>query len=561
MISASELGAAKLVVWDLDGTLWTGTLDDGDELQPTGLHRWIEPLARAGVMSSVCSNNDSATAEVALRGLGVWDYLVFPKVSWAPKGELLSELITDRGVRAADVLFVDDMGRHRTLATEELGCRSASPTEVDPYIGQLAGQQSSDRLDQYRTLERRVESRRDLKLTDEDFLRRSGITVTITSASLHLSRLASLSQRSNQLNFTASRLDESALAKLVSEPGVQAGAVWVHDNYGDYGLAGFFACRGSRLEHYYFSCRVLNMGVESFVHMLLGRPELRAEGANVRAEQWLRLRADAPWIQLADGRMDAKETRPAALWVGGCDLQILSGYLGSDADADSWLLPTERGGAQVYARSSLLALLAGQRQREDILSTIPWLTADAADVRSGHWRSLVLSPWVDCASWTYRHRGTGFRIPSFVELDADSTEWEWGHWWGDNPDRGRFIDEFQLDAPLSPEEVAGLLARLAGVIEGRRLLVLTVPEIESDRTYAWGELQRDRHVAFNRALESVARDIETVELLDVRRVVTTSRDLHDQDDPLLFHYRRECYLDLARQAQTHLVVPGAEVSN
>src|SRR3546814_14336475 len=55
MTAADLLTAAKLVIWDLDGTLWTGTLDSGDELSPTGLHEWIEPLARAGVMNSIRS--------------------------------------------------------------------------------------------------------------------------------------------------------------------------------------------------------------------------------------------------------------------------------------------------------------------------------------------------------------------------------------------------------------------------------------------------------------------------------------------------------------------------
>ena len=39
------------------------------------------------------------------------------------------------------------------------------------------------------------------------------------------------------------------------------------------------------------------------------------------------------------------------------------------------------------------------------------------------------------------------------------------------------------------------------------LLVLTGAEIERGRSYAWGEVQRDRHVAFHRALESLARDM------------------------------------------------------
>lgn len=90
------------------------------------------------------------------------------------------------------------------------------------------------------------------------------------------------------------------------------------------------------------------------------------------------------------------------------------------------------------------------------------------------------------------------------------------------------------------------------MVDGRRLLVMTVPEIASDRIYPWGESQRDRHVAFNDALECVTDELENVELLDVRDVISSGADLHDPDDPVLFHFRRDRYLDLARLAQTRL---------
>ena len=361
MISATELSALKFVVWDLDDTLWTGLLDSGDELRPTGLHRWIEPLALAGVMSSVCSNNDFARAEDALRLLGVWEYVVFPKVSWAPKVEMLSELLADVRVRPTDVMFVDDLLRHRRLASEELGCLIAAPTEIDPYCGQLEAAQDSNRLDQYRLLERRARSRELLKVSDEDFLRRSSITVTITPAAPHVARLATLSQRSNQLNFTGSRLQEATLLALAADPEVDSGAVWVRDNYGDYGLSGYFACRGKDLEHFYFSCRILNMGIESFVYDQLGRPTIESRQATVREESWRQLMSNAPWVRLGELPGEVQQVRQRTLWIGGCDLQILSSYLGHDADTDTWLLPAENGGAQVYARSSLLALVADEK--------------------------------------------------------------------------------------------------------------------------------------------------------------------------------------------------------
>jgi FkbH-like protein len=99
----------KLIIWDLDDTLWSGTLADGDAVQ---LHRHRAELIRAfnarGVVSSICSKNDFATAEAKLRALGLWDEFVFPHIAFTPKPEAIRAIIADMQLRPADVLFVDD---------------------------------------------------------------------------------------------------------------------------------------------------------------------------------------------------------------------------------------------------------------------------------------------------------------------------------------------------------------------------------------------------------------------------------------------------------------------
>src|SRR3546814_3571810 len=86
----------------------------------------------------------------------------------------------------------------------------------------------TDTLFPYTTLCRsRTADKQTVEASDgEGFLQRSGVTVTITPASDVVTRVAALSQRSNQLNFTDSRLDEADVRALVSSPDVQTGAVW-----------------------------------------------------------------------------------------------------------------------------------------------------------------------------------------------------------------------------------------------------------------------------------------------------------------------------------------------
>jgi hypothetical protein len=192
----------------------------------------------------------------------------------------------------------------------------------------------------------------------------------------------------------------------------------------------------------------------------------------------------------------------------------------------------------------LLALTAADAAL-GVLDLVPWTTGAARPDPNGAWTAVVLSPWVDCASLTYVHAPTETRFPSFVTLGPRSTAWDWEHWWGDNPGRDWFLEECTQAPPLTEPEVEDCLRELATSLGDRRLVVLTVPEVDNGRTYAWGQPQYERHRAFNRALYRAAADCANVALADVRHVIIEPCDLHDPGGPVMFHYRRDRYRELA----------------
>ena len=61
---------------------------------------------------------------------------------------------------------------------------------------------------------------------------------------------------------------------------IQCALVKVDDRYGDHGYAGFYAVRsGVELIHFCFSCRILGMGIETWLYNRLRRPALTINGA------------------------------------------------------------------------------------------------------------------------------------------------------------------------------------------------------------------------------------------------------------------------------------------
>src|SRR5262249_60874733 len=97
-----------MVIWDLDDTFWDGTLAEGGAAFIDRNAEIVRTLATRGIISSICSKNDHLTAQELLERSGIWDYFVFPLISWDPKGKSVSEIIANAGLRAENVLFIDD---------------------------------------------------------------------------------------------------------------------------------------------------------------------------------------------------------------------------------------------------------------------------------------------------------------------------------------------------------------------------------------------------------------------------------------------------------------------
>jgi len=279
----------KLVVWDLDDTFWSGTLAEG-EISPIPANQQIViTLAERGIMSSISSKNDFDAAAARLQQLGIWDYFIFPSIEFGPKGANIAAMIETAGLRAENVLFIDDNRLNLEEARQFApGLMTADPAEILPKLldlPQLAGKDDRGltRLKQYKNLEVKAVERATSSLGHEEFLRQCGITVEFDyEVEKNFDRLVELANRTNQLNFTKIRLETpeavADLQKLLATYGVTAGLIKVADRYGDYGITGFFVLHRvynkNRLVHFVFSCRSMNMGIEQYVYERLQRPDI-----------------------------------------------------------------------------------------------------------------------------------------------------------------------------------------------------------------------------------------------------------------------------------------------
>ena len=78
----------KCLAWDLDNTLWRGTLLEGDQVWlPDAIREVIMELDARGILQSVASKNDHEIAWERMEQLGIAEYFVLPEIGWGPKSD------------------------------------------------------------------------------------------------------------------------------------------------------------------------------------------------------------------------------------------------------------------------------------------------------------------------------------------------------------------------------------------------------------------------------------------------------------------------------------------
>ena len=98
----------KLIIWDLDETLWKGVLSDGTVQIISENIKLINDLIDAGIVCSICSKNDFETTKKFLKEQKIWNSFVFASINWSSKGERVKQIIDEMQLRQPNVLFIDD---------------------------------------------------------------------------------------------------------------------------------------------------------------------------------------------------------------------------------------------------------------------------------------------------------------------------------------------------------------------------------------------------------------------------------------------------------------------
>jgi methoxymalonate biosynthesis protein len=295
-VSQPAVTVVKCLVWDLDNTLWQGTLAEGDEVtvdEPVRLT--VRELDRRGILQSIASRNEHDHAWAQLERLGLAEYFVVPQIGWGRKSDAVAAIAAELEFAAGTIAFIDDQPAERAevaLRLPEVRCLDAGQAgklaELPDFRPATVTPDARRRRQLYQTAVRRNQARADYSGSDEEFLQTLQVVLTLVPADQEsLARVEELTLRTSQMNATGVIYSQPELRALLPDEQHELLVATVTDRFGPHGAVGVVLLRllerTWHLKLLATSCRVVPLGIGGAILRWLVDQAARA-GAHLVAD-------------------------------------------------------------------------------------------------------------------------------------------------------------------------------------------------------------------------------------------------------------------------------------
>ncbi len=320
-------GARKLLVLDLDDTVWGGIVGDaGWENLRLGGHDSVgeafvdfqhaaRDLKRRGVVLAIVSKNEESVALEAIRShpemvLKVDDFVGF-RINWQDKAKNIAELAAELNLGLQSVVFIDDNPVERARVREELPevfvpewpedklLYASTLRALRCFDAPVLSREDQDRTELY-AAERQRETLRVQVGSLDEWLR--GLNIEVHVARLgpsNIARTAQLLNKTNQLNLSTRRVTEPELQTWAASTNRDLWAITVSDRFGDAGLTGIVSVEydadSAMVADFVLSCRVMGRKIEeTLLHVAVSAA--RRRGVSRVVARYVRTKKNKPCL-------------------------------------------------------------------------------------------------------------------------------------------------------------------------------------------------------------------------------------------------------------------------
>ena len=297
VIKAMKGKMKKCVILDLDNTLWGGVIgDDGLENIQIGelglghafseFQMWLKELQKRGIILAVCSKNEEETAkEPFLKHpemvLHMEDIAMFV-ANWEDKASNIKRIQDTLNIGMDSIVFLDDNPFERNLVKSMIPDITVPNLPEDPsqylnYVKSLNlfetsaySETDKNRTKQYQEEMGRVNLQKQFSSYSEYLESLEMVAEAKPFDKFHFSRIAQLTQRSNQFNLRTIRYTEQEIEQLAKEKEYLTLYFTLKDKFGDYGLISVVIMDKQPentlfISEWVMSCRVLKRSMEEFI--------------------------------------------------------------------------------------------------------------------------------------------------------------------------------------------------------------------------------------------------------------------------------------------------------
>lgn len=269
----------KVVVCDLDNTLWEGVIGEGPVKHLVARQRVLKGLRNKGVLLAINSKNDAANVDFSGGVLGMDDFAA-ARINWEPKAPNMASIVEELNLKEKDFVFIDDrldeLERVQNVFPAMTVLNAADEATwawLAHWEKHLRADELEDRTKLYRERAAREQflsrsSEKRAGLEDEAAALRSlqlALKIEQATRAGELKRAVELVNRTNQFNLDGSRVTMAEVERgLGAEQWVMTAAA--RDKFGSMGVVGTMIVRriaeGLEIPVFVLSCRVFGFGIE-----------------------------------------------------------------------------------------------------------------------------------------------------------------------------------------------------------------------------------------------------------------------------------------------------------
>ena len=285
----------KAIIFDCDNTLWNGILgEDGFENIDMSAHsksgiifHEIQSLALAlnkqGILIALCSKNNLADVEEVIKNHSDMqireEHITIKKINWTDKATNIRQIAKELNIGLDSIVFVDDSPFEINLIKEQLP--EVTLLQVPEKLYEYPQMLRSNLGLFYNlslTKEDLVKSKIYKQQSEREELKSSFSNIEEYLASLELkinifeddnsliSRMAQMTQKTNQFNLTTKRYTETDIEIFVNSNTSKVFAWSISDKFGDNGITGLCIFKlndnHAEIDTFLMSCRIIGRNIE-----------------------------------------------------------------------------------------------------------------------------------------------------------------------------------------------------------------------------------------------------------------------------------------------------------